>query len=89
MGSFKQQSGPWLGRQVRRKARGPDPGQWGRDKERGHGFVPYLRLLNGTDEKCNWLDDGEEEEGGGLKRWKFCFNQGEKSKNSGSQAQSC
>lgn len=38
----------------------------------------------------NWLDDGEEEEGGGLRRWKFCFNQGEKSKrNLGSQAQGC
>jgi len=38
----------------------------------------------------NWPDDGEEEEGGGLRRWKFCFNQGEQSKrNLGSQAQSC
>lgn len=38
----------------------------------------------------NWPDDGEEEEGGHLRRWKFYFNQGGQSKrNLGSQAQSC
>ena len=58
----------------------------------GEGLMDWHHIYDEMElmRSVNWPDDGEEEEGGGLKRWKFCFNQGEKSKrNLGSQAQSC